>query len=149
MCVLYCDFIAHLFNATWGWYWRTPQSKSLHLRVALCSIWLISAWTKTYIVYEWMCVLYIYNTITGSNRLLCKVWGNHSSKFEFVVFGLWHCVAAWFMSTDVSGEHVAFIFMEGMNNGEQCGLDNCKQHIRYSVHFQVEFIYCSGLLVFK
>jgi len=51
------------------------------------------------------------------------------------------------MSTDVSGEYVASIFMVEMNNGEQCGLENCIQHFRYSVHFQVEFIYCSGVLV--
>jgi len=53
------------------------------------------------------------------------------------------------MSTNVSGEHVASIFMVELNSGEQCGLENCKQHFRYSVHFQVEFIFCSGLLVIE
>jgi len=147
--VFYFDFIAHLFNATWGWCWRTPQSKSLHLHVVLCSMWLTSAWTKMYTVYGWMCVMYIHNTTAGSSRLQYKIWGTHSSKAQVVFFWLWHCVAAWFMSTNVSGEHVASIFMVLMSNGEQCGLENCKQHFRYSVHFQMEFIFWSGLLVIE
>jgi len=53
------------------------------------------------------------------------------------------------MSTNISGEHVASIFIVEMNNGEQYGLENCKKHFRYSVHFQVEFIYCSGSLVIE
>lgn len=116
--VFYSDFIAHLFNATWGWYWRTPQSKSHHLHVALCSMWLISAWTKMSTVYGWECIMYIHNMAAGSNWLLCKIGGIHSGKVPVVVFWLWHCVAAWCMSTDVSGVLVASIFMVEMKSSE-------------------------------
>jgi hypothetical protein len=98
-------------------------------------------------IHGWVCVMYIHGTTPGSKRLLCKIWGIHSSKIQVVVFWLGHCVAAWFMSTNVSGECVASIFMVEMNSGEYMGLENCKQHFRYSVHFQVEFIGCSCLLV--